>query len=44
MWYFGFINVRYMFSGWNSLYKYLDKVNSGEEKEDDRWHLVYGVV
>jgi nucleoside 2-deoxyribosyltransferase len=44
LWYFGFINVRYMFAGWNSLYKYLDKVNNGEEKEDDRWHLVYGIV
>ncbi len=44
LWYFGFIDSKYMFAGWNNLYSYLKDVNEGKHQDDDRWHLVYGIV
>lgn len=43
-WLLGFIPEQYWFSSWAELYDYLQKVDSGECKNDDRWHLAYGVV
>lgn len=44
LWYFGIINKVYMFAGWNNLYSYLSEVNDGKHTNDDKWHLVYGLV
>ena len=44
IWYFGFIPHEVMFGSWDDLYSYLDGVNSGDQKENNRWHFVYGMV
>jgi nucleoside 2-deoxyribosyltransferase len=44
LWYFGFIDTKYMFAGWRSLFDYLQAVNDGNHKNDDKWHFVYGIV
>lgn len=43
-WYFGFIDVKFMFSGWGNLYKYLKEVNDGKHKKEDKWSFVYGLI
>ena len=43
-WYFGFIPDRYMFGSWDDLYEYLQDVNKGKCKRDDRWSFVYGLI
>ena len=43
-WYYAFINHEKMFSLWEDLYLYLDEVNRGLHKEDDKWSYVYGLV
>ena len=43
-WYFGFIRLKYMFGSFEELYEYLDKVNRGKCKKDDRWAFVYGLI
>ncbi len=43
-WLMGFIPTQYWFSSWNELYSYLQEVDDGKHQEDDRWHLVYGLV
>lgn len=43
-WYFGFINMKYMFSNWDELYKYLREVNEGKHKDDFRWSFVYDLI
>lgn len=44
LWYFGLINKKYMFAGWTSLYNYLSEVDAGKHVDDDKWHLVCGIV
>lgn len=44
VWYFGFIPVEFMFPKWSSLYEYLNEVNLGHHKNNDRWSYVYGDV
>lgn len=43
-WYFGFIPVEVMFDSWDKLYSYLEEVDSGLHKSNDRWAFVYGLV
>lgn len=44
-WYFGYIpHKTAMFSSWASLYAYLEEVNAGLHKDNDRWAFVYGLV
>lgn len=44
IWYFGFIPTEFMFPNWESLYDYLDSVNNGEHKENNRWSFIYGDI
>jgi hypothetical protein len=44
LWYFGFIKTKYMFAGWKNLYEYLEEVDSGKHKDDNKWHLVYDLI
>lgn len=44
VWYFGFIPEEAMFGSWNELYNYLDDVDRGEHKTNNRWAFVYGLV
>lgn len=44
LWYFGFVPLKYMFGSFDELYDYLDKVNRGKCKKDDRWAFVYGLI
>ena len=44
LWYYGFIPHRCMFTGWEALYEYLDGVDKGKEKDNDRWSYVYGLI
>jgi hypothetical protein len=43
-WLLGFVPTQYWFSSWDEVYSYLDKVDKGGFMDDDRWHLVYGLV
>lgn len=44
LWYFGFIDVEFMFGSWQELYLYLTAVDIGQHKANDRWAFVYGMV
>lgn len=44
LWYFGFINLEFMFPNWEALYAYLSEVDVGMHKDNDRWSLVYGDI
>lgn len=44
LWYFGFINLEFMFPHWNALYDYLQEVDEGKHMDNDRWSLVYGSI
>lgn len=43
-WYYGFIDTNCIFNNWNELYNYLDKVNRGLCKKNDRWSFVYKII
>lgn len=43
-WYFGFIKTKFMFAGWDALYKYLKEVDEGKHKKEDKWSFVYGLI
>ncbi len=43
-WYQGFIKQDFMFGSWEDLYSYLESVNKGLHKENDRWSIVYNLV
>ena len=44
MWYFGFIDHKYMFDGFSSLYDYLQEVEDGKHKNDLRWAMIYKLI
>lgn len=44
LWYFGFIDTKHMFAGWDSLFEYLNQVDQGNCRDDDRWKFVYGEI
>lgn len=43
-WYFGFIPKEFMFAGWEELFNYLNEVDDGKHRENNRWSYVYGDV
>lgn len=43
-WYYGFIALEFMFSSWDELYCYLEEVDKGQHKNNDRWAFVYDLV
>lgn len=43
-WLWGILPSHYFFDSWNSLYQYLDEVDSGKHKDDSRWHFCYGMI
>jgi nucleoside 2-deoxyribosyltransferase len=44
LWYFGFIPHTAIFGSWGDLYNYLEEVDKGDHKDNNRWHFVYGLV
>jgi nucleoside 2-deoxyribosyltransferase len=44
LWYYGFIPTEFMFGSWDDLYTYLDEVNQGKYKDNDRWAFTYGLI
>jgi hypothetical protein len=44
LWYYGFIDHKYMFGGFENLYEYLREVDDGKHKDDFRWAFVYGLI
>lgn len=44
MWYFGFIPKEFMFPNWDKLYEYLESVNKGEQRSNNRWSYIYGDI
>lgn len=44
VWYFGFIPVEFMFPNWDKLFNYLNEVNNGLHRSNNRWSYVYGDV
>ena len=44
LWYYGFIKHEFMFAGWDALYDYLDSVDRGDHRDNDRWSLVYNDI
>lgn len=43
-WYWGFIDEKCMFGSWNEVFNYLQEVQDGLHKQDDRWAYVYGLI
>lgn len=44
LWYFGFIPIEFMFPNWLALHKYLETVDKGEQKHNDKWSFIYGDI
>ena len=44
IWYFGFIRPEFMFPNWEALYNYLDEVNQGLHRHNNRWSRIYGDI
>ena len=44
LWYYGFIDHKYMFDGWANLYDYLREVDEGNHKDDFLWAFVYELI
>ena len=44
LWYYGFIPTEFMFPNWEALYVYLESVNNGEHRENNRWSFIYGDI
>lgn len=44
LWFYGFIPKEVMFGSWDELYVYLDEVNNGLHKDNNRWHFIYGML
>lgn len=44
LWYYGFIPTEFMFPNWEALYVYLEAVNKGEHRENNRWSFIYGDI
>jgi hypothetical protein len=44
LWFYGFIPHECMFGGWGELWKYLEGVDRGEQRDNRRWSFVYGLI
>ena len=40
-WYFGFIDEEFMYETPDALFAYLDRVDRGDEKHNNRWYFLY---
>lgn len=40
-WAFGIVNHKYMFGKVDDMYSYLEEVDSGKHKDNDRWYFLY---
>ena len=43
-WYYGFIDHKYMFDGFEPLYDYLQEVDDGKHMDDFLWAMIYGLL
>ncbi len=43
-WYYGIVPHQVVFGDWNDLYAYLDEVEAGKHKDNNRWAFIYGLV
>jgi nucleoside 2-deoxyribosyltransferase len=43
-WFFGCVRLEFMFNSWKELYSYLQEVEDGKHKDNDRWSFVYGLI
>ena len=43
-WYFGFISIEFMFPDWSALFNYLQEVDEGKHRNNDRWSFIYGDI
>ena len=44
IWYYGFVSPEFMFGNWDSLYDYLNEVNDGKHRNNNRWWFVYNMI
>lgn len=44
LWYFGFIPSEFMFPNWDALYDYLESVDQGNHRDNNRWSFIYGDI
>lgn len=44
LWYFGFIPPEFMFPNWETLYDYLESINQGKHRDNNRWSFIYGDI
>lgn len=44
LWYYGFIDHKYMFGSFLDLYQYLWEVEEGKHKDDFRWSMIYDLL
>lgn len=43
-WLWGFIPEECIFGSWEELYEYLEAVNKGEHRDNNRWSYIYGDI
>ena len=43
-WYWGFVAEECMFGSWDEVFNYLQEVEDGKHKDNDRWAYVYGLI
>lgn len=43
-WLWGVLPTDYFFDSWDDLFNYLESVNEGNYKHDNRWHFCYGII
>lgn len=44
IWYFGFIPKTCMFPNWEAVYVYLEEVQQGKHRDNNRWSFIYGDI
>lgn len=44
LWLYGVIPHHVIFGSWQDLYNYLQDVDDGKHRDNNRWHFVYGMV
>jgi nucleoside 2-deoxyribosyltransferase len=44
LWYYGFIKPDFLFGSWDDLYEYLQEVDDGKHKHNDRWWMTYCMI
>ena len=44
LWYYGFIDHKYMFGGFTDLYEYFQEIEAGKHVDDLRWAMIYNLI